>query len=72
MVAINLKVWTDLPKFSNELDTTYGMLSDRRGAAELFLRRSYATDHAYIATLCSLSTLFLTVGRFIMRSCQAV
>ena len=35
-------------------------------------RQENATTNYYVETLCSLSTLFRTVGRFIMRSCHAV
>jgi hypothetical protein len=35
-------------------------------------RQEHAIANYDVETLCSLSTLFLTVGRFIMRSCYAV
>ena len=35
-------------------------------------KREYSTTNYDAETLCSLSTLVLTVGRFIMRSCHAV
>ena len=35
-------------------------------------RQKYAITTYDVETFCSLSTQFLTVGRFIMRSCQAV
>jgi|SoiMetStandDraft_2_1073263.scaffolds.fasta_scaffold11971_2 hypothetical protein len=37
-----------------------------------FLRREYAITSYDVETFCSLSTVFRTVGRCIIRSCHAV
>ena len=44
----------------------------RQAAIPQFLGREYSLLSYDVETFCSLSTVFRTVGRFIMRSCHAV
>ena len=47
-------------------------IDDAPNAVISSTRQEYRIRNDYVETFCSLSTLFRTVGRFIMRSCQAV
>ena len=49
-----------------------GGFQRKRTVPSPFLRRECGDTSYDVEMLCSLSTVFRTVGRFIMRSCHAV